>query len=181
MTENAGMRASTVEAHQFSALSCITVVIYGLISISCTHEPWKMCLTKTKKWQIQDSKTCWQKNLWLLDAKITQKWALIPIKNACNILRLGQNFARPTLFEVPFYTPASHPFVHLLVVTVVLHVFSDKVIEIIEIANYGPAHSPTRACWITFRGLFNSCQVPENISVNAWLLYGIKCLIEVVF
>ena len=46
-------------------------------------------------------------------------------------------------------------------------VFSDKVIEIIEIADYGPAHSPTRACWITFRGLFNSCQVPENISVNA--------------
>ena len=80
---------------------------------------------------------------------------------------IGPEFARPTLFEVPFYTPASHPFVHLLVVTVVLHVFSDKVIEIIEIANYGPAHSPTRACWITFRGLFNSCQVPENISVNA--------------
>lgn len=101
----------------------------------------------------------------LLDAKITQKWALIPIKNACNILRLGQNFARPTLFQAPFYTPASHPFVHLLVVTVVLHAFSEKVKEIIEIANYGPAHSPTRACWITFRGLFNSCQLPENITV----------------
>lgn len=166
MTENAGMKASTVEAHQFTALSCSTVVIYWLILISCTHEPWKICLTKTKKRQIQDSKTCWQKNLWLLDAEITQKWALIPIKNACNILRLSQNFARPTLFEVPFYTPASHPFVHLPVVTVVLHAFSEKVKEI-EIANYGPAHSPTRACWITFIGLFNSCQLPENISVNA--------------
>ena len=107
------------------------------------------------------------KKLWLVDAKITQKWALIPFKNACNILRLGQNFARPTLFEVLFYTPASHPFVHLLVVTVVLHALSDKVKEIIEIANYGPAHSPTRACWITFRGLFISCQLPKNISVNA--------------
>ena len=80
---------------------------------------------------------------------------------------MGQNFARPTLFQAPFYTPASHPFVHLLVVTVVLHAFSEKVKEIIEIANYGPAHSPTRACGITFRGLFNSCQLPENISVNA--------------
>jgi len=163
MTENAGMKASTVEAHQFTALSCITVVLHWLISISRTHEPWKICLTKTKKRQIQDSKTHWQKNLWLLDAKITQKWALIPIKNACNILRLGQNFARPTLFEVPFYTPASHPFVHLLVVTVVLHAFSEKVKEI-EIANYGPAHSPNKSL---LRGLFNSCQLPENISVNA--------------
>ena len=71
------------------------------------------------------------------------------------------------LFEVLFYTPASHPFVHLLVVTVVLHALSDKVKEIIEIANYGSAHSPTRACWITFRGLFISCQLPKNISVNA--------------
>ena len=156
ITENAGMKANTVEAHQCTALSCITAVMYGLISISCTHEPWKICLTKTKKRQIQDSKTCWQKKLWLLDAKITQKWALIPIKNACNILRLGQNFARPTIFEVPFYTPASHPFVYLLVVTVVLLGFSDIVKEIIEIGNYGPAHSPTRACWITFRGLFNN-------------------------
>ena len=43
------MKANTVEAHQFTALSCITVVIYGLISISCTHEPCKICLTKTKK------------------------------------------------------------------------------------------------------------------------------------
>lgn len=70
MTENAGMKASTVEAHQFSALSCITVVIYGLISISCTHEPWKMCLTKTKKMtnpRLQDLLakkfvTAWHKN-----------------------------------------------------------------------------------------------------------------------
>ena len=75
MAENAGMKASTVEAHQFTALSCITVVMYGLISISCTHEPWKICLTKTKKRQIQDSKTRLQKKLWLLNAKITQKWA----------------------------------------------------------------------------------------------------------
>lgn len=65
---------------------------------------------------------------------------MIPSKNACNILRVGQNFARPTLFKVPSYTPASHLFVHLLVVTVVLHAFSEKVKEI-EIANYGPAHS----------------------------------------
>ena len=99
--------------------------------------------------RLQDPLT---KKLWLLDAKITQKWALIPFKNACNILRLGQNFARPTLFEVLFYTPASHPFGHLLVVTVVLHALSDKVKEIIEIANL------LWSCSLNNKGLLDNIQ-----------------------
>ena len=62
MAENAGMKASTVEAHQFTALSCITVVMYGLISISCTHEPWKICLTKTKNDKSKTPRPVCKKN-----------------------------------------------------------------------------------------------------------------------
>ena len=94
MTENAEMKASTVEAHQFSALSCITVVIYGLISISCAHEPWKMCLTKTRKWQIQDSKTRWQKKFVTAWCKNHPEMGFDTHKKCLQYFEIGPEFCK---------------------------------------------------------------------------------------
>ena len=103
-----------MEASRSPPIYCFVLFSYlNLLQftlISCTHELWRIWLLKTK----QKEKTTNPRLKDLLAKKIRdsqmqklpwKKQSLRPIKNASEISRSGQNFPRPTFFEIPFYTP----------------------------------------------------------------------------
>ena len=82
-------------------------------------------INKNKRRQIQlDSETRWQKKLTLLNAKITQKWDFDTRQKLLQDFEIGPKFCETYVIRhTILYTPASHPFVHLLIITVELHAF----------------------------------------------------------
>ena len=94
------------EAHQYTALSCFTVLIYKFSSISCTYELWKILLLKTKRKdkmtnpRLRDPSA---KILRLQDVKISKKQDFETHKKRFRYRT--QYFPKPTSFEVPFFSP----------------------------------------------------------------------------
>ena len=94
------------EAHQYTALSCFTVLIYKFSSISCTYELWKILLVKTKRKdkmtnpRLRDPSA---KILRLQDVKISKKQDFETHQKRFRYRT--QYFPKPTSFEVPFFSP----------------------------------------------------------------------------